>query len=490
MIHRFPAKDRPSILWLLALTTMCTMACAADVPSGQTPHDANMSYLDNGVVKVGVDLNRGGAIVFLAPADGDNLVNNFDLGRQIQLSFFSGPVPFEAEGKRPSKHWEHIGWNPIQTGDDFDNRSGVIAHKNNGRALYVKTQPMQWPLDNVPGDCTFESWLELDGAVLKARARLNSARTDRKQYAARLQELPAVYANAAFHRVVSYTGDRPFTGDAVSAVPEPVGKHPWSFWLGTENWSAMLDSDGRGLGLITPGRVHFTGGFAGRPGPNDTFGNSTSYVAGQGTEILDHNTTYEFRYEIVVGSLKEIRARAVSVRSQQPPVWTFKTDRQGWHYRNATDHGWPIKGHLHAILEQDDPQLISPYIFVRAEDTPTLTIEAAFKTRHRSATVYWQRFGRSAPAATDTVSFPIQSDEQFRRYEVDLSSAEGYRGGITRIRFDPIPSGAQGDWVKVRSIGFGTSTQNRGDRRKESSTRKSESRTHRSTRSKEEQPTP
>ncbi len=140
-------------------------------------------------------------------------------------------------------------------------------------------------------------------------------------------------------------------------------------------------------------------------------------------------------------------------------MWTFKTDRQGWHYRNATAHGWPISGYLHTRLDQGDPQLISPYTFARAEETPTLIIEAAFKTKHRSATVYWQRLGQSAPAATDAVSFPIKSDEQFHRYEVNLSAAEGYRGGITRIRFDPVPSGSQGDWVKVRSIGFTTRMQ-------------------------------
>ena len=106
----------------------------------------------------------------------------------------------------------------------------------------------------------------------------------------------------------------------------------------------------------------------------------------------------------------------------------------------------------------------SPLALVGEVETPTLIIEAAFKTKYRSATVYWQRLGRSAPAATDAVSFPIDRDEQFRRYEVNLSAAESYRGGITRIRFDPIPSGTEGDWVKVRSFGFRTRMQNSGER--------------------------
>lgn len=441
------------LLWIMvAMPAISANASHAAEDLRQLPYDAKMSYLDNGVVKVGVDLNRGGAIVYLAPATGGNLINNFDFGRQVQLSFFSFPVPFKSNGQSPSKHWEHIGWNPIQVGDDFDNRSSVIKHKNNGKRIYIKTRPMQWPLNNVPGDCTFESWLELEGAVVKTVARLNNARTDRRQYPARLQELPAVYANAAFHRVVSYLGDRPFTGGHVDPVPRPTGKHPWSFWLGTEGWSAMLNADDQGLGLITPGRVHFTGGFAGEPGPNDTLGNSTSYVASQGEEILDHNITYEYRYELLVGSLREIRARAASVRSKALPTWVFTNNRQGWHYQNASDEGFPVGKHLHVRLDQNDPQMISPYTFVRAEEADALVIDAAFKTRHRRASIYWQRHGESAPTPLDVIHFAIEPDEQFRRYRLDLSRLAGYEGGITRFRFDPVPSGTKGDWVKIRSI--------------------------------------
>jgi len=288
---------------ILTIPVCLLVAALAAVHAGdsaQVPAGARMSYLDNGVAKVGVDLNHGGAIVFLARAGGENVINNFDLGRQVQLSFFSGPVPFGVDGQRPAKHWEHIGWNPIQAGDDFKNPSRLLAHENDGRTLHVKCQPMQWPLNNVPGDCTFDSWLELDGTVVKARARLTDARTDHTQYPARLQELPAVYANAAFHRVVSYQGNKPFTGDTATEAPKPAGPHPWSHWQGTEGWAALLDARDQGLGLITPGHVHFTGGFAGVPGPNDTTGNSTGYPAGQGQEILDHNIVHEFAYELVV----------------------------------------------------------------------------------------------------------------------------------------------------------------------------------------------
>lgn len=416
-----------------------------------------MSCLSNADAKVGIDLNRGGAIVFLARTGEGNLINNFDLGRQVQLSFFSGPVPFAVGDKKPTKHWEHIGWNPIQAGDDFKHASKVLEHRNDGQSIYVKTLPLQWPLDHVPGDCTFESWLHLEGPVVKVRARLNNARIDKTQYTARLQELPAVYANAPYHRVVSYTGDRPFSDAPVSTIPKATGKHPWSFWQGTEGWAALLDEHDRGLGLLTPGRTFFTGGFAGKPGPNDTHATSTGYLAGQGQEILDHNITYEFRYELVAGTLAEIRARAVANQSSFAlPAWTFENDRQGWHYVNAHDAGWPISGALKVSLDREDPQLISPYAFWRAEDAPLVIIECAIKTSHKAAVLYWQRHGEEAPGAKDFIQVPIHGDGEFHCYEIDLASAPTYQGGIIRLRFDPVPGGKVRDAAVIKSVTVAT----------------------------------
>lgn len=425
------------------------MACAAAVAGAAEPR---MSFLQNDQIKVGVDLNLGGAITWLSGKDGVNRVNNFDHGRQIQLSYFSGPVPFEANGQKPADHWKHIGWNPIQAGDDFHHGSQTIEHKNDGQELHVKCIPLQWPLNNVPGECTLESWLQLDGPVVKARARLVNARTDKTHYAARLQELPALYANAAFHRVVSYTGDRPFSNAATQLLPKSVTKHPWTFWIGTEQWSALLDEKDEGLGLITPGRIWFTGGFTGRPGANDTHATDTGYLAGQALEILDHNIVHEFRYEVVVGSLEQIRARARTHAPNAPPSWTFTDDRQGWHYRDARDTGWPIQGMLDVALEGTDPQLLSPLQLWQAEDAPVVVIEAAFQTGEPSATLYWRKLDSPAPEAGDHITFPVQGDGAFHPYVIRLSDCASYKGGLVQLRLDPASKGKPDAFVRVKSI--------------------------------------
>lgn len=446
--RRQPSSARHITFAVSAVAFLAGCALGADL---QIPDGANMSWLSNAEVTVGVDLNRGGAIVYLARNGSGNMINNHDLGRQCQLSFYSGPVPFESNGKKPGKYWAGLGWNPIQSGDDYGHRGRVLKQVNDGKALYVKSVPMQWPLDNVPGECTFESWLHLEGNSVAVRARLNNARADRTQYSARNQELPALYLNAPFHHVVSYFGDHPFTGGTVGEPPKPLPGHPWSEWMGTEGWSALLNDHNHGVGLITYGRISFCGGFVGVPGTNDTRGNSTAYVASCGLEVLDHNIAYEYRYELVPGSLEEIRSRAAALRPGGPPEWTFNTNRAGWSYVNAGDSGWPVKDALDVQLDRPDPQVTGPYCFWRAEDAPYMIFTAAFKTTEHTATIYWQPWGGGFDQP-DSVDFPVQSDGEFHEYIVKLAGAPAYHGGMIRLRLDPEPNGAPGDRVRIRSV--------------------------------------
>ena len=438
--------------WLLLLAgTAATFA--AEPTADELPPGAKMSYLDNGMIRVGVDLNHGGAIVYLAPKGGRNLINNYDLGRQVQMSFYSGPVPYTEKGQSPSEHWKNLGWNPIQTGDDFKNPSKVIAHENDGQKLHIACIPMQWPLNNVPGECTFDTWLELENTWVKVRSRLTNARSDRTFYKARQQELPAVYANAAFFRVVSYVGTKPFTGEAITEQPKSKTKHPWVHWQATEHWSALLDAADEGLGLITPFRVDHTGGFAGQPGANLSRANATGYLAGQGQEILDHDIRYDYDYELVVGNLRTIRARAQEVATtRHPPLprWNFASDRQGWFYADkGTDTGWPIRGELDLRPDGKTPfRALSPLTVWQAEHAPRLTIEAAFSGTAPGATIVLSKHPLNSAGTDLHASFPIQADGQMRRYSVSLDKP-GYEGAFNRVTLllNPQTTGA-----RVKSI--------------------------------------
>ena len=279
--------------------------------AGPSLPDPRMTFLDNGEVRVGMDLVLGGAVTFISSRDHPgNIINSFDLGRQIQMSHFSGPWPFEVGDKKPRPHWAGQGWNPIQTGDDYRNPSRVLAHRNNGRELYIKCIPMQWPLDNAPGDCVFETWTTLEGPVIHMRFRCTNRRKDRSFYRACPQELPAVYTVSKLCRLVSYTGDQPFTGRPMAQVRNDWrGKWPWTSFVATECWAALVDTNGWGLGVFKDDVGEFHGGISRDEVSDDPKADPTAYLAPIHREHFDHNIVYEYRTDLMVGNLDELRRR-------------------------------------------------------------------------------------------------------------------------------------------------------------------------------------
>ena len=226
----------------------CMAVCAATASAAF----AQMSYLDNGVIKIGVNLGKGGSITYLSDSGtGQNIVNSADLGRQIQQSYYSGPDDFDPYGNQ-SPNWNPWPWNPIQSGDCYGHRGTVLQSNNDGTELYVKSRPMQWALNGVPGEATFESWIRLEGPAARIRARLVNARTDSTLlYPARHQELPAVYTVGTLHRLFTYQGTAPWSGGPLTDkghVPPP-----WTYWRATENWAALVNDAGWGRAATLPG---------------------------------------------------------------------------------------------------------------------------------------------------------------------------------------------------------------------------------------------
>lgn len=453
-----------SMLSVISLVTAYP-ACISSVRAEQTrPRQPaeNVSYLDNGIIRLGVDLNLGGSVTYLAASsDKVNMINSHDWGRQIQMSFYSGPQPFTPNGKQPSKTWAFLGWNPIQSGDYASNRSVVTEHRNDGTSLYVKCVPMQWPLDNEPGECTFESWIRLRDNTVSIRSRINNRRSDKTQYRGRGQELPAVYTNAPWYRLFSYASDRPFTGGELTQFTktwtgfENLDGSPWENWSATENWAALVNDNDRGLGVFKPDTYSFKGGFFGKPGKGGSKDGPTGYISPIRAEILDHNIQYEYEYTLIVGTLDEIRQFVYKEHGRQSlPDYRFEKDRQHWVYRNAVDTGWPIEGHLHVKLEENNPQIIGPQTFWKASDVPTMYIHAACKTSQTDARLLWKTFAQPNFSSQRSVAFTLKPDEIYHTYKIDLSNRPDYKGNITGIRLDPVSAGAEGEYIKIKSISW------------------------------------
>lgn len=451
---------------MAGLLLVCMATLLPELSAKEKFDASKLKFIDNGTIRLGVSPDLGGAITYLSKSgSAHNVINNYDWGRQIQMSFFSGPVPYHEKGQKPKEHWKHIGWNPIQAGDDHGNGSKVVESRKTDTSLYVKCIPMQWPLNNLPGECTYECWIELKGQTAEVRCRLNNARSDQTQYPGRHQELPAVYTNGEYYRLMTYRGDRPFTGDKLVRVPKKTGGgFPWEYWLATENWAALVNDEDWGLGIYKPDSSLFIGGFAGKEGKGGTHDSPTGYIAPLHTEILDHNITYEFTYTLILGSLDEIRAHAAERgKDAALPNWEFKKDRQHWRYHAAggkgTDAGWPIEGFIELDLSKPGLAAISPPTLWQAEDTPVLHLEAAFKTEQKKAVVAWTPYepDRHNPKFDEEkkLRFDVIGDGEFRTYKIHLASVPGYQGAMSYLMFKPTLKAEKGGWVKVRRLRLG-----------------------------------
>jgi hypothetical protein len=397
----------------------------------------------------------GGAITYLAPATNQalNVINSFDWGRQVQFSFYSGPVPYQPAGAKLSEGWRFLGWNPIQSGDCYGHQSKVLRYSRKNNLLYVKCVPMQWPLDNVPAESEGEVWLELAGPVVKARCRLSNHRVDLTQYPARTQELPAVYVNAPYYRLLTYRGDRPFTGDSLSQIKNRLDKEGhWASWVATEHWAAQVDDHDWGLGVWSPTALQFSGGFSSEPGIGGPTDAPTGYIAPNQNEILDHNIVYDDRYELILGTLSQIRAHVYQKPVETELRYDFKDNRDGWSYVDAADTGWPIKGELHIQLSSPQAHIVSPDFFRPADQIKELRVEAAFLTGSTNAILYWRKLNQDDFPADQFIQFQIIPDGQFRDYSIPFASCPNFTGSIIQFRLDPKSEGVSNATVRIKSI--------------------------------------
>ncbi len=447
-----------SILPVLMIALLLLSAAPVVTTGGGKQAEDSMRYLDNGKVKIGVDLHLGGAITYLEDKRyPGNMINNHDWGRQIQMSFYSGPVPFTPGGKQPHPTWKNLGWNPIQSGDWAGNTSKIISYHNSGTEIYVKCIPMQWPLDNVPGDCSFETWIRLEGNTVKVKARINNNRTDKTFYGNKTQEQPAIYTNISFNQLYTYQGPRPYTNDTVSRIHNsnlPDTKEiKWASWEATEHWAANLNKEKRGLGVWMPGSQLFCGGSYGYP--YDTAGTkatATAYISPLSSEILDHNIRYDYSYTLIVGSLDEIRNYVYTNRDQKSkPGYQFTNDRQHFYYENVTDQGWPVKGFLDLALQKGSA-IISPPTVWEAEKISSVYIEAA-STIEGKGRIGFQLFGEKNFTEPHSKLFGVTGDNKFHTYRIQLTDIPGYKGVIRNIKIEPITGVVKpGEHFKIKSI--------------------------------------
>jgi len=436
-----------SFLFLVAAFALRTLG-------GQAPPPPQMTFLDNGQVRIGMDLALGGAVTFISSKDHPvNIINSADLGRQIQMSHYSGPWPFAPGDKKPRKEWAGLGWNPIQTGDCFGNPSRVVEHRNNGEGVYIKCIPMQWPLDNVLGDCAFETWTRLEGPVIHMRYRCTNQRSDTTAYPPCAQELPAIYTISKLYRLMSYTGEKPFTQDTLTRATNDWRKPwPWTRFVGTERWAALVGDDDWGLGVFKDDGGQFDGGVYGDGRSEDPKDSSTGYVAPIHIENFDYNIVYEHWTDFTVGKLVDIRKRFNDMATKSLPRWRFTNDRHHWTIRDATDQGFPLKGAWQIKFGAKKPLLESGVRCWRAEDAPSMHLKIAYSGKATTARILWKRLDDDKYDGQKSCGVDLKPGGKLQTYHVNLASSEEYHGLIIGLAIEPVAQPRPGEGMTLKSI--------------------------------------
>jgi hypothetical protein len=286
-------KRLPFLLIPLSLT-------AADTGS-------NTRFIDNGDVKIGVDLDSGGSIFWFSELPGDrNLLNHHDRGRFIQQSYYGKP-----DGSRwVEKAWR---WNPVQGGDYKGKPARVLETRGSKDGLYVKSVPVNWAGGEELDECRMEEWISLHGKVARIRFRFTYSGTT--EHPPAHQELPAVFVDHDLADLVFYKGDQPWTG-APLAKERPGW--PNEGRVATEEWAGYVGPDGRGLGVFFPSSPKLTSyRHPGQPGPK---GGGCSYFAPVQTLRIKPGFVHDYTIHLTIGSAEEMRRRFDAIRKAPPPA--------------------------------------------------------------------------------------------------------------------------------------------------------------------------
>jgi hypothetical protein len=414
----------------LALTATALLVGSTASPPADASVAQGTTFLDNGIVRIGVDMSNGAKITFVGSAAGTST----NLVQDVQPSYSSGP--YGTDGLP--------GWHAFSSG-----ATTVLESRNDGKMIYTKT--IAADERSGPCECLFEQWVTVGGRAIHVRNRLTAFRSDATRYPASPQELPALYTTGRTHRVFTYDGPAPYTHALLREVTEDAGGffRPGPNWLATEHWAAVVDDGGFGVGLFKPDLVRFTG-IPGTPGGGWVNG----YLAASTNEVIGANQVYDYDYTLVVGSLRQIRAYAYAHRPDPRPDYHFRTDRQHWWYSGATDRGWPIGGALRVLADSSGARMYGPEGWWRARAVPVVYVRARWTSRASEvAWLGWTNAGVGFSPERRALFVPFL-DGRFHTYSVRLAGLPGYTEWITGLELEPLSIDAPGAEVDVACISW------------------------------------
>lgn len=266
--------------------------------------------LENSIVKVGIDREKGGSITWLSWNDyPKNLVNSTDPGRLIQQSYYAGKS-LDRRSDGQSKDWSPWTWNPIQ-GGGVSSWARVNEFKRlEDQTLYAETVPKLWDMPNEEAFAIMRQWTAFEPAmpnVVVVRCEFISQREENDRWGPavpRPQEIPACYFTRNFENVKSYLGQGKWRDET-----QPPGP-PWGHANPPLKSMAFYTAAGQGVAVYSPASTQHWNFGPHRTGlSDDPADGPCMHVAPLDRVSLGPKSTYRFRYWIIVGNEEQIRMR-------------------------------------------------------------------------------------------------------------------------------------------------------------------------------------
>ncbi|HEX8393769.1 MAG TPA: hypothetical protein VF665_15620 [Longimicrobium sp.] len=253
--------------------------------------------------RLGLDLRAGGVVAELS-LNGENMVNAFDVGRQVQLSLYDGDEPGGDLCAGCSGSWP---WNPVQGGDRHGHGSAVLMWGRTDSTLWVLSRPNHWFPDNrgggpaapVVSDMMYQVSVSVPRAERGAfLVRYRATHLGRDTHGAAWQEVPAVYVNGDLDTFTYYEGTSPWTEGAVTrGAVRDIGDAAWAVtpYSIPERWAAFVNDRGVGVTVYVPGaypyalatRIRDPQSIRGSAGWNTQYLQPKAYFGVAPLEVLD-----------------------------------------------------------------------------------------------------------------------------------------------------------------------------------------------------------
>lgn len=310
---------QPKTTQMPTSTTKAPAQTLAPETYPETPdYDGTEVYLDNGILRVGFDLQRGASLFYVASKymndyQNVNLINDYDCGRMIQQSYYGkedGSVwPF-ASGPR---NWR---WNPVQAGNYLNVPSSIKAWTNkskNNECFTSFTTPRHWITGDFMNDVEMKQTVCLDRDIVRMTFKMTYRGTI--SHPEIDQELPAIYLWKGLSRLVLYQGNKPWKNDELTTIDPIISldvqqAHSYA----TEHWAAYVSKEhGWGMGVMFPhtNKISYYLVSSASNGPE-----ACAYLAPVTPLTITPGLSIEYDIFIVTGSIDEIRKKIYGIKNQ------------------------------------------------------------------------------------------------------------------------------------------------------------------------------